>query len=393
MNLDADTLLPAVISLVRDELRRLRGDAGAAVDATTWDASTTLGGDTIGADSIERLTLATAVAERFGLHELDAGDYLLRKHSLGEWAGLAAQGIQQAGGMTFRSSGTTGEPKPHRHSLADLEQEVFHLANLFPGTRRVVSLVPAHHIYGFLFGVLLPRELGCPVHHDQGGGGLPPADLDRGDLVVGFPLRWRQLATLYPAFPAGVTGVTSTAPCPPALARDLEQRGLERFVAIYGATETAGIGYREGPDAPFRLFEHWESDGLYLYRRRRTGLGEAVTPPDHLEFHGTRHFIPAGRRDGAVQVAGVNVHPDQVAEKLRARPGVAEAAVHLDRSEEPRLAGWIVPDPDTDPEELKATLQTWIRENLTPPERPVRLTLAEDIPRGPLGKPAVGQPA
>ncbi|MFP4130761.1 MAG: AMP-binding protein [Thiohalospira sp.] len=390
MQLDADTLLPAVISLVRDELRRLRGDAGAAVDATTWEASTTLGGEAIGADSIERLTLATAVAERFGLHELDAGDYLLRRHSLGEWAGIAAEGIRQAAGMTFRSSGTTGEPTPHRHPLADLEQEVSHLARLFPGTRRVISLAPAHHIYGFLFGVLLPQELGCPVRHDRSRSGLPPADLDRGDLVVGFPLRWRQLATLYPAFPPGVTGVTSTAPCPPALARDLEQRGLERLVAIYGATETAGIGCREDPEEPFRLFDHWESDGHYLYRRRRDGIGEAVTPPDHLEFRDSRHFIPAGRRDGAVQVAGVNVHPDQVAEKLRHRPGVAEAAVHLDRSEEPRLAAWVVPESGTDPEALKAELHTWIREHLTPPERPISLTLAEEIPRGPLGKPAVG---
>ncbi|MGM0412141.1 MAG: AMP-binding protein, partial [Pseudomonadota bacterium] len=380
-------------SLVRDELRRLRGDTGEAVDAAIWDASTTLGGEAVGADSIERLTLATAVAERFGLHELDAGDYLLRKHTLGEWADIAAQGVQRAGAITFRTSGTTGEPKPHRHTLADLEQEVAHLAALFPGTRRVVSLAPAHHIYGFLFGVLLPREMGCPVHHDQAGGGLPPSDLDRGDLVVGFPLRWRQLATLYPAFPVGVTGVTSTAPCPPALARDLAERGLERFVAIYGATETAGIGYRDDPEEPFRLFEHWESDGLYLYRRRRDGIGKAITPPDHLEFHGTRHFVPAGRRDGAVQVAGVNVHPDGVAEQLRARPGVAEAAVHLDQQAEPRLAAWIVPEPETDPEALEAELREWVRTSLTPPERPVRLTLAEDIPRGPLGKPAVGKPA
>ena len=42
----------------------------------------------------------------------------------------------------------------------DQPEHARELARLVPGRRRILSAVPAHHIYGFLFSVLLPQDLG-----------------------------------------------------------------------------------------------------------------------------------------------------------------------------------------------------------------------------------------
>ncbi len=388
MNLTATDLLPMVTDLVRDELARLRHCSPLDMDSRRWTPDTRIGGETIDADSIELIHLVTACAERFGLQELDAGDYLLRQRTLGEWAELAATGLERTGALTFRTSGTTGEPRAHRHRLADLAQEVDALAGLLPGARRIVSLVPSHHIYGCLMTVLLPKALGIPVIHDGDGSGRPPADLAAGDRLIGFPLRWRQLLAGPASFPAGIEAVTSTAPCPTETVEALYNAGIERVVAIYGATETGGVGYRTDPEAPYRLFDHWQWHDEQLWRTAPDSAeATPYTPQDTLQFVDERDFHPLGRRDGVVQVAGTNVHPDSVSERLNEHPLVNECAVRLDRTAEPRLTARIVLVPGCEPSEAEAELRRWIRSNLRTPERPAVLTFVDELPRSAMGKP------
>ena len=388
MKLTATDLLPMVIDLVRDELAQLRNSSPLDMDSRRWSADTPIGGEAIDADSIELIHLVTACAERFGLQELDAGDYLLRQRTLGEWAELAATGLEHTGALTFRTSGTTGEPHPHRHRLADLEQEVTALTELLTDTRRIVSLVPSHHIYGCLMTILLPKVLNCPVVHDRDGSGRLPSDLAAGDRLIGFPLRWRQLLAGRPTFPTGIEAVTSTAPCPTETVEALYNIGIERVVAIYGATETGGVGYRTVPEAPYRLFDHWQWHDDQLWRTHADAEGATpYTPQDSLSFVDERHFHPLGRRDGVVQVAGTNVHPDAVAARLNEHPLVADCAVGLDRTGEPRLTARIVLTPDADPGNAEAELRRWTRSNLRTPERPAVLTFVDKLPRSAMGKP------
>ena len=105
------------------------------------------------------------------------------------WLAAAAAGLENGSDeICFRTSGSSGAPKTCRHSLAGLWQEAAELAALFPGTRRIVGLVPSHHIYGFLFTVLLPRALGLePEAFVDLRGSSPGAvarQLRTGDLVV-----------------------------------------------------------------------------------------------------------------------------------------------------------------------------------------------------------------
>jgi 4-coumarate--CoA ligase (photoactive yellow protein activation family) len=337
---------------------------------------------TLGCDSLERLWLAGALAEMFHLDASAQG--LTQAPTLGAWLDLV-DAAASGEAVTFLTSGSSGRPKPCEHRLADLALEIDALAELFAGTRRVVTAVPAHHIYGFLFTALLPARLDVPV-------AAYGADaLRAGDLVVSFPDHWRLVARSHAAFPPGVTGVASTAPCPPDLAADLVARGLSGFVEVYGSSETAGLGTRRHPERAYVLMPHWSFGA-----EAEPGVpaivgadGRAVTAMDRLERVGERGFVVAGRRDGMVQVGGINVDPAAVAARLREHPLVADAAVRLMRPEEgARLKAFVVPAAGADRAALATELDAWIRASLPPPQRPAALAFGPALPVNAIGKAA-----
>ncbi|MEG8024423.1 hypothetical protein QP162_08105 [Sphingomonas aurantiaca] len=98
-----------------------------------------------------------ALAETFGLEDSDLGREPPAR--VGDWIDWILRGHTAADGrMTVRTSGSTGRPKPCDHAIADLLDEAAFLATQIPGRRRVVALVPAHHLYGIIWTALLPRR-------------------------------------------------------------------------------------------------------------------------------------------------------------------------------------------------------------------------------------------
>lgn len=334
-------------------------------------------------DSIELLSVAGAVSEALHLHESGIEDLLLGHRRIEDWRAIAREALTRFdAAITFRTSGSTGEPKPCTHALARLEAEAAGHAALIGPRQRVLSAVPSHHIYGFLFTQLLPRHLGgLPVLDLRGTSPAGvAAKLQPGDLVIGHPAWWGAVARFAPGtLPPDIIGVTSTAPCPPATATALRDRGLARLVQVYGSSETAGIGWRDTPDGPFALLPSWTRDG------------KAIAAPDHLTFLPCgRRFTIEGRADGAVQVAGHNVFPARIRAALEAHPAVAAASVRLMRPEEgDRLKAFIVPrDPASDPAVLRGTLAAWAEATLAPPERPRAWRFGAGLPEGAMGKAA-----
>ncbi len=388
MKHDHHFLIPAICSLIAEELSELRGTALLDLNPAGWDGDTVIGGDALPADSIEIVSLATNCAERFGIEEIGAGDYLLRYRRIAEWSELATTSMRETGAVTFRTSGTTGQPKRVRHQLEDLEQEILALAPLLQDADRIVSLVPAHHIYGFLFTVLLPMHLGLPVVREGSISGLPPRDLRAGDWLIGFPLRWRQIRRLQRPLPEGVSAVTSTSPCPPDLIRGMKELGLHRMLSIYGSTETAGVGFRFDTDAPYTLFDYWRWNGSTLQRNRpQSGEMIDIEPQDTLDFSDERHFRPAGRKDAVVQVGGKNVHPAHVASRLAAHPLVARCSIHLDDSlDEPRLCATVVLVAGAGARNAETALRAWAHEALASAERPTRWSFLHELPTTTTGK-------
>ena len=393
------TLLRVVTDVLAAELAQAR--PGRPPLPAPWPAGLDFVRE-LGADSLELLGMGTALAEALHLQlrdgTLDAP--LLGRPVLEEWVAAAHAGLAAGGqAITFRTSGSAGTPKRCTHTLATLWQETQVLAGLLPGRRRILSAVPSHHIYGFLFPVLLPRAQGIDEVIDLRAAS-PAAWLDMlrpGDLVVAHPGWWEALARLRPAFGADITGVSSTAPCPDALADELGAAGL-RLVQVYGSSETAGVGWRERGGAPFTLFPYWQEadEAAELLRRLPDGSQARYPLQDKLEWSeaaagGERRFRPAGRIDAAVQVGGTNVFPGYVAEVLRMHPAVEDAAVRLMRADEGgRLKAYIVPrTPGADEgAALREELAAWIGARLSAAERPAAWTFGTRVPRQSSGKPA-----
>ena len=90
---------------------------------------------------------------------------------------------------------------------------------------------------------------------------------------------------------------------------------------------------------------------------------------------------------GELYIGGVNVAPDLVAAKLRARPHVADAAVRLMRPEEgSRLKAYIVLEAGADADAVAHQLRIWMRSSLMAAERPTVLTFGASLPRSVMGK-------
>jgi 4-coumarate--CoA ligase len=71
-----------------------------------------LGSDGRGTDSLELVSLATALVEALHLHRSGIEDYLLARRTLGEWIEICAGGLARFdGALTFCTSGSTGKPK------------------------------------------------------------------------------------------------------------------------------------------------------------------------------------------------------------------------------------------------------------------------------------------
>jgi len=297
--------------------------------------------------------------------------------------------------LVFKTSGSTGTPNACRQSFVLLEQEIQAQAKIFKDRERVVTLVPRHHIYGFLFSVLLPKVLGIPVLDLP----LVPSrsqmkHLHPGDLVVAFPMFWKSLSDLAPSFPPRVYGVTSTGPCPADVIHTLRRQGLARVTEVYGSSETGGIGTRHHPDHAYTLLPFWEPLTLQADQppelARRLPDGATAGPfklPDFIHWETARTFLPLKRQDKCVQVAGVNVYPQKVADCIRSHPMVRSCAVRLMRPEEgQRLKAFVVLQDENQIDAFRRDIRTWLAQRLSAGEIPKSLTYGPALPTNNMGK-------
>jgi 4-coumarate--CoA ligase (photoactive yellow protein activation family) len=375
-----------VSDLIAEELRRLRPGRGAA-PSQPWSEDLFLDERGLGLDSLELLTVAATLTEALHLHESGIEDQLLAQRRWGEWLQTVEHGLRMFDSvLTFRTSGSTGVPKPCSHLLALLHQEIDHLETVFAGTERVLTAVPSHHIYGFLFAILLPTRLKCTEVIDVRR--TTPQVLQQllrsGDLLVSHPAHWAVFARHADLFPSGVVGVTSGAPCAPELAETLAAAGMRRFVQVYGSTETGGVGWRDGSGDPYELMPFWSRDSAAEGNLRRTvpdGSTQAYPLKDVLEWQTSRTFFIRGRLDDAVQVGGINVFPARVRQTLLDHPQVADAAVRLmNPIEGSRLKAFVVPTADASWPALRAELERWVQSRLAAEERPRSFTAGSRLP-------------
>ena len=368
-------------AVVMVEVGRLRERHHPVLPPGTWPEALPIGDDGLGLDSLEQLGALGALAEMFGLDDRLLGTQPPR--SVGAWVDWIMS--RHEGGdveLIVMTSGSTGQPRPCVHAVPDLLAEAQFLATQVNGRRRVVTLVPAHHLYGIIWTAILPAVLDVPVVARMIGA---PLELASGDLVVAVPEQWQAMRRLVRSFPEDVVGCSSAGPLDDTLADDLLASGLSRLLDVYGSSETGGIAVRSAPAAAYDLLPRWrlssEEEGDWCLRDAK---GNSYSLPDHVEKIGEHSLRPLGRRDGAVQVGGEKVWPGRVADTLRQIDGVADVAVRQQANG--RLKAFIVPGGSLEAADLAAMIKRVCDERLSPPERPRSIRFGDALPRNMMGK-------
>ncbi len=373
--------------LLADELATSRGRSGPELGVRRWGEHTRLDGEGLGLDSLERLNASAALNEFFHLHEYGAEDYLLSLPTLGEWCDLVEQSHTATGThLTFRTSGSTGTPKRCTHAISDLMVEVEGWAELVSSADTILSLVPAHHIYGTIFTALLPDHLGMEC---ISGRFALTETVARGRgraLAIGTPTLWGYLERSLPRIPQCLRGVSSTGPMPADLAYALKQKGLATLLEVYGSSETGGVAYRFDPDQPYTMLSQWRrKNDSTLVRTTTNGCVAEQKLMDEAEWLSDRSFALGQRRDGAVQIGGHNVFPDRVRQHLLQHEGIAEAMVRMDASSG-RLKAFVVLRGSHGKELSVEQLDAWCAQRLRDHERPRRFTIGATLPKSAIGK-------
>jgi acyl-CoA synthetase (AMP-forming)/AMP-acid ligase II len=324
----------------------------------------------------------------------------------------------QSGGRdtlwTFATSGTSGTPKLVAHRLASLTRTI-----------KVAGFGPNGWRWGMLFDMARFAGIQVFLQGVLGGGGVvlpnPTAPLGEqvGTLVrqncsavSATPTMWRKLlmtteSNLLQLRQVTLGGEIADNSVLSALAARFRNA---RIVHIYASTE-AGAAFsvvdgQAGFPASY-LDDPPRGIRLRLFDRRLAVHNEAVLPEyvgegsrfaeedgfidtgDVVERMGDRIYF-RGRENGAINVGGNKVFPEEVEQLLLAHPLVASARVYAKASP---ITGQLVAaeivqvgGPIDDSQPLVADLRAWCRETLPPWQVPVFIKVVEHLAINPGGK-------
>ena len=303
---------------------------------------------------------------------------------------------------TVFTSGTTGPMSAWPKTAQQLIGEAHGLGLNFGIERgaRIVPTVSPGHIYGLLFGVLLPLSRGgafvreTPLHAESIARTL--TDYAAG-VLVSVPVQLRSLAGSTNVDLSGVARVmSSTGPLPDAVANAFHARHGLTITEVLGSTETGGFASRqrgEGPAGPFTPFPQAtvtvDGDGRlcvdspYVDAKQTDDAGPFVTG-DLAEMQDDGRFVHQGRADGVVKIAGHRVALQQVEALLREQPDLEDAAaiaVPDDRGRGHRLLVAVAPA-HADP----ARIRELLLERLAAAALPRRILACDAMPREENGK-------
>lgn len=217
--------------------------------------------------------------------------------------------------VTLMTSGSTGDHQRCAKTGAQLLGEATVLAKAFGVGRdaRILASAPPHHIYGLLFGVLLPMRAAAsiiresPLHAEAVAAALRRNGASH---LVSVPAH---LATLAEAddLPSLKCVFSSGAPLPAATAKRLRGRFGCRVVEVYGSTETGGIAWRSDAEA----WRPLPGVSVSASEDGRILLSSPFLPPSRRPYLGADLISPVagggfhllGRTDGIAKIGGKRV--------------------------------------------------------------------------------------
>jgi acyl-coenzyme A synthetase/AMP-(fatty) acid ligase len=317
------------------------------------------------------------------------------------------------------TSGTTGAPLRVPKTARQLLGEAEALAATFGlGVGdHLFATVPPHHIYGLLFGLLVPLVSGCSFVRETSLHAAPLAAIyvrEQANVLVSVPAHLRGLEVL-PPLSSGVRAFGETPPrrvfssgaaLPEAVSIMVAERFGFRVTEVLGSSETGGIGHRTavssaGSEAePFVVLPGVRVSAL-AGEAGDGGRMQLVSPfvdaaapvpyvsADRIVVIDETRFRHLGRADGVVKVGGMRVSLQEIEARLLAIPGVTDACVWAvsvggARGHETRavIAGKAASGELLSIEEIRKELLRW----LEPVVLPRRMRVLDALPRESTGK-------
>ena len=213
-----------------------------------------------------------------------------------------------------------------------------------------MSLVPAFHILGYIYGFSTPAAARGTTVFSRGSspqGWVEMVRTERPRLVVGVPLHYRLMVQLLDAPLPEAVYLCSGGPLDPAIAAEFERRAGWPVLQVYGSTETGGIAVRRGsgPMEPFPqlAWKSRESDGRLVIKSAWQDRPSDWHCTDDVVAVEEGTFRLLGRADSVVKIGGRRFSTGEVVQTALAAPGVAQAhALPYDRFGEHAIALFVV---------------------------------------------------
>jgi acyl-coenzyme A synthetase/AMP-(fatty) acid ligase len=292
------------------------------------------------------------------------------------------------------TSGSTGVPKCYPKRWGGIVHEA-RIAGERLGLDaarggQVLATVPAQHMYGFVYSVILPAQWGYAIGAERP---FYPEDIRRSlamlpgpAILVTTPVHIRACVLDGVRFPPLDFILTSTAPLDALLAAQAEALYGTRVQEFYGSTETGAVASRRQADsALWRTFDEIRvtavDDG---FRVEAPYLPEPMVLTDHADVRNEREFLLYGRNADLIKIAGKRITLGDLNHQLLAIEGVVDGTFFLldaGNGREPRLTAFVVA-PGHRREEILESLRSRIDPVFLP--RPLRLV--EALPRNATGK-------
>lgn len=302
---------------------------------------------------------------------------------------------EEQGVLVQMSSGTTGEPKCLERSWEDIQEEIESYNKSLPvdkGTKPIIAC-PTSHSYGLISGVLTALERNTPpiILTNLNPKYVLKKLIDTPNhLLYASPAFLHTLSMLSPqdfTFQYVMTsGMLISAKC----LADLKSKS-NRVLQQYGCSEAGCIAIN--PDV------HDPSEMGFPLEHFKVSTGQGKNHPEEVILQGKRKTVHTkdigyindlgalcllGRMDDMINVAGLNVYPQEVEEVILKAPNIQEVVAYKkpDAFAGERVCVQFVASAFVE----ESALREWCIKKLASHQVPVEYTQVEKIPTLPNGK-------
>jgi long-chain acyl-CoA synthetase len=349
---------------------------------------------------------------------------------------------QSFGGPMFYTSGTTGNPKGVRGTLASLppgsDPAIWQLigagfADQVVGHGRTVLCGPVYHSAQWAYS-FLPMITGAAVvmqHRYDSAEVLRLIDENRATNIHLVPTQMKRLVDLPDDVKASFDGSSlqlvlhGAAPCPPAVKRSMIEWWGPKITEYYGSTEGSVIstidshewlakggsvgkplpnfevivvgdnGERLGPNQPGTLYFRNAMGMDFEYHNAPEKTADSHLEPGVFTTGDVGYLDDDGylwlsdRKIDMIISGGVNIYPAEIEGVLGGHPLVGDVAVIGVPNDEfgEEVKAILVPNDGVEPgDDLAATLGAYCREHLAGFKRPKSYDFVDELPRTGTGK-------